>query len=72
MKTLTRHRFQREEPSARATLRWDILFKDLDLLVSLTLARFIVWRTLRQRRRQRLRRLKLLRVARTGSRAWLR
>ena len=42
--------------------RGKILLKDLRLLGSLYLAHFIVWRTLRIRRKQRLWRLKRLRL----------
>jgi hypothetical protein len=43
-------------------LRWEVLFKDLILLFSLFIARFLVWRTLRRERKEREFRRKRLRL----------
>ena len=39
-------------PTERQKLRWNVLLGDLRFLASVTLARFIVWRTLRRRCRE--------------------
>jgi potassium-transporting ATPase KdpC subunit len=39
---------QPEALPEKVALRWDVLFKDLSLLISLMVAHFIVWRTLRR------------------------
>ncbi|HEY0546846.1 MAG TPA: hypothetical protein VGC91_15810 [Pyrinomonadaceae bacterium] len=57
------------EPEAsprKAKLRWHVLLGDLSLLISLTIARFIVWRTLRRREHARTARRKQFRLIRGG------
>ena len=51
-------------PPQHNNLRWDVLVEDLRLLASVTLANFIVWRTLRRKYKEnaeRRREFKLLR-----------
>jgi len=55
-----------ETSQRKIKLRWDVLFSDLSLLMSLWLARFIVWRSLRQRRKERAERRKQLRLIKCG------
>lgn len=55
-----------DAPPLKSRLRWEVLLGDLSLLASLTLARFIVWRTLRTRHRERVARLKKLRLINGG------
>jgi hypothetical protein len=43
-------------------LRWDVLFKDLSFLGSLSIARFMVWRVLRRRLKERAARLKRIKL----------
>lgn len=47
-----------------------ILCGDLSLLASVTVAHFIVWRTLRARHKERVARLKSLRLINGGGQAW--
>lgn len=68
MQTLVKNQSQATAPPEKVRLRWDILFKDLGLLLSLMLARFIVWRTLRRRRQERAARRKQLKLVRGGNR----
>jgi hypothetical protein len=44
---------QQAMPPRKIKLRWALLLSDLSLFMSLTLARLIVWLTLRRRRRER-------------------
>jgi len=46
----------------RATIRGASIFGDLSLFTSLCMARIIIWRKLRDERKERLRRLKLIRL----------
>ena len=48
-----------EAPARKHRLRWTALIKDLGLLMSLGLARLMVWRYLRRRRQERAARLKM-------------
>jgi hypothetical protein len=53
----------------KVQLRWEVLFKDLILLFSLFIARFLVWRTLRRERKEReFRRKRLHLIQGTGYR----
>jgi hypothetical protein len=53
MQALKQRGSQPEASRGKVTLRWDVLFKDLSLLISLMVAHMIVWRTLRRRRHDR-------------------
>lgn len=60
---------QESKPEAsprRVKLRWDVLLSDLSLLIALTVARFIVWRTLRRRRQERAARRKRFKLLQGG------
>jgi hypothetical protein len=46
----------------KAKLRWHVLLGDLSLFMSLAVARFIIWRTLRRRRKARAARRKRLKL----------
>jgi hypothetical protein len=52
MLPLKRNQSQSQPELEKLNLRWEVLFKDISLLCSLWLAHFLVWRTLRQRRRE--------------------
>jgi ABC-type nickel/cobalt efflux system permease component RcnA len=47
-----------EASQRKVKLRWNVLLGDLSLLMSLTVARFIIWRTLRRCRQERAARRK--------------
>ena len=47
-----------EASQRKVKLRWHVLLGDLSLFMSLTVARFIIWRTLRRRRQERAARYK--------------
>lgn len=52
-------------PRGKFKIRWDVIFKDLSLFVSLCIARLMVWRVLRRHRKERadrLKRIKLMQV----------
>jgi hypothetical protein len=51
-----------EASQREVELRWNVLSGDLSLFVALTIARFIVWRTLRLRRKERAARRKQFRL----------
>jgi hypothetical protein len=55
-----------EASPRRVKLRWDLLLSDLSLLVALLVARFIVWRTLRERCQERAARRKRFKLLQGG------
>jgi hypothetical protein len=66
MLALKRNQPEPEALPRKVKLRWDVLFGDLSLFISLTIARFIVWRTLRRRRQARAARLKQFKLIQGG------
>lgn len=69
MLTFKRKQPEAETPPEKAGLRWDAFIADLRLFLSLTLARLIVWRVLRARRKERAARIKSLRVIKGGGKS---
>ena len=53
-----------EAPPMKVKLRWNVLFEDLSMFIAFGFARFLVWRTLRLRRKERARRRKHLKLIR--------
>jgi hypothetical protein len=49
-------------PRGKFKIRWDVIFKDLSLFVSLCIARLMVWRVLRRHRKERAHRLKKIKL----------
>jgi hypothetical protein len=66
MLALKQHESKPEAPARKVKLRWDVLLGDLSLLISLTVARFIVWRTLRRLHQERAARRKQFRLIQGG------
>ncbi|MGA9996804.1 MAG: hypothetical protein WBP93_15400 [Pyrinomonadaceae bacterium] len=64
MLALKQKESEQETPPGKNKLRWDVIFSDLSLLISLWLARFIIWQTLRRRRKERARRRKHFKLIR--------
>jgi hypothetical protein len=62
MLALKRNRSKPEASPGKVKLRWEVLFRDLGLFTSLTVARLIVWLTLRRRRQERTARRKRLKL----------
>lgn len=52
----------REAPQQEVKLRWNDLLGDLSLVMSLAVAHFIIWRTLRRQRKERVARRKQFRL----------
>ena len=57
----------REPERHKASRRRDVFFKDLDLLISVAIARFLVWRKLRRMNQERALRLKQLKLIHGGN-----
>jgi hypothetical protein len=57
-----REHSDQQPASRRPKLRWDLLFKDLSLLISVCTAWLMVSRELRRRRKERAMRLKHIRL----------
>ena len=55
-----------EASQRKLRLRWNVLLGDLSLLISLTVARLIIWRIIRARQKERALRLRNLRVINGG------
>ena len=51
----------------RVVSRWAAFVNDLDLMISVTIARLLVWRTLRRRSRERAARLKQFKLVHGGN-----
>src|SRR5437868_790477 len=66
MQLLKQRQPETERPPVKTGLRWSVLLEDLSLFLSFSLARIIVWRVLRARRRERKARLRSLRLVRGG------
>lgn len=66
MLALKQNQFQPEAAQVKVKLRWDVLFGDLSLLFSITVARFIVWLTLRRHSHERAARRQRFRLVRGG------
>lgn len=64
MLALKQKQSKQETPPEKFKLRWEVIFSDLGLFISLMAARFIIWRTLRRRRKERARRRKQLKLIR--------
>ncbi len=62
MLSLERKQSEAKPSSREPKVRWDVLFKDLSFLGSLSLAHVKVWRVLRRRRRERAARLKHIKL----------
>jgi ABC-type nickel/cobalt efflux system permease component RcnA len=58
MLTLIRQQLDSKVSRMKGQLRWNILLGDLSFFMALTVARFIIWRTLRRRRQERTARRK--------------
>jgi hypothetical protein len=57
-----REHLDQQPASRRPKLRWDLLFKDLSLLISVCTAWLMVSRELRRRRKERAMRLKQIKL----------
>jgi hypothetical protein len=64
MLALKQNQSQTKATQGKVKLRWDVLFGDLSLLFSMTVARFIVWITLRRHRQERAARRQRFRLVR--------
>ena len=53
MRALKQKEANRETAQKKVKLRWNVLLEDLSLFMSLMVARFIIWQTLRRRRQER-------------------
>jgi hypothetical protein len=67
MQALKQKQTKPEASTVKVKLRWDVLLSDLSLFMSLMAARFIVWRTLRRQRQERVARRKQLRLVQGGN-----
>jgi hypothetical protein len=70
MLNLQRKQSEAKPSSKQFKLRWNVLFKDLSFLVSLSLAHLIVWRVLRRRGKERAARLKRLKLVPHANHEW--
>jgi hypothetical protein len=52
MLPVKRNQSESQPELKKLNVRWEVLFKDLSLLCSLWFAHLLVWRALRQRRRE--------------------
>jgi hypothetical protein len=66
MSAIRQKQLNPEASQRRLRLRWNVLLGDLSLLISLTVARLIIWRIIRARQRERALRLRNLRVINGG------
>lgn len=62
MPLIIQEELKRRGRSRKAGLRREVLFGDLGLLLSVTVARFIVWLTLRRRQQEQVARRKQLKL----------
>lgn len=67
MLSLKREHAEPKASPRQFRLRWDVVFRDLSLFISLCLAQLIVWGTLRRRRKERAARLQRIKLVKGAS-----